>query len=292
VIPSSGPRARPRLLALDIDGTILDRYGALRVPVRDALRRVSQSGVHVILATGRSPWHGIAELMAELGLSGPQVTMQGALIVDPVSGVVERVRTLPPEVYRAGLGFARELAIEPVVAVLDGHRASGDPDAPIVPWTGPDLPTFKWLPDLAELGDERPARIFLPTSAADHRRVRLAAMERFLGIATVVWGDLTGVELIAADTSKGEAVGWLGRSRGVGLEAVAAAGDAWNDIQLLRMAGRSAAMGGAPDEVRAAADIVVPSSDEDGILDALAWFFPDLAEELGRADGEAVAASA
>lgn len=69
---------------------------------------------------------------------------------------------------------------------------------------------------------------------------------------------------------------WLAAARGIDLDEVAGAGDAPNDVAMLRIAGRSAAMGGAPAEVRLAADIVVPSSDDDDVLDAFRWFFPDL----------------
>jgi hydroxymethylpyrimidine pyrophosphatase-like HAD family hydrolase len=62
------------------------------------------------------------------------------------------------------------------------------------------------------------------------------------------------------------------------MDAVAAVGDAANDLELLTMAGRSAAMGNAPAHVAAAADIVVPPSSASGVLHAFAWFFPDLAD--------------
>ena len=62
--------------------------------------------------------------------------------------------------------------------------------------------------------------------------------------------------------------------------SVAAVGDASNDRELLQQAGRSAAMGSATPDVAACADIVVPPSDQLGVLDAFAWFFPDLADQL------------
>jgi 3-deoxy-D-manno-octulosonate 8-phosphate phosphatase KdsC-like HAD superfamily phosphatase len=58
--------------------------------------------------------------------------------------------------------------------------------------------------------------------------------------------------------------------------AVAAVGDAPNDIEMLQSAGRSAAMGSAPREVTEAASIVVPPSSRDGVIDALRAFFPSL----------------
>jgi len=271
------------LLALDIDGTILDGAGVLRPVVRDAIRHVAASGVHVILATGRSPWYGIERLVRDLGLGGPQIMMQGALIGDPTTGSTQRIRSLWPDVYQEVLWFADELGLDPVVATLEGHRVTSVPRDVAFVSPGPDPSTVRCLPDLSDLDGERPMRVYLPTGPASHRSVRVEAMARFLGRAAVVWSDLTGIELIAPGVNKGEAIEGFVRDLGYDLTQVAAVGDAMNDTEMLRVAGRSAAMGGAPAEVRAAADIVVPSSEEDGVLDALAWFYPHLVQVFGRA---------
>jgi hydroxymethylpyrimidine pyrophosphatase-like HAD family hydrolase len=204
--------------------------------------------------------------------------MQGALLSVPATGEIHRLRALPPGMYHEAIRFADELGIDPVVALLDGHRAERLPNgmelfvSPLV--EGRD---FHYANDLSLLVDERPIRVFLPTGAGRHRAVRFAAEERFAGRVSIVWSDSTGIELLAPGTHKGEAVAWLARTRGIGLDEVAAVGDAPNDTQMLRIAGRSAAMASAPADVHAAADIVVPSSSETGVLDAFAWFFPDLA---------------
>jgi hydroxymethylpyrimidine pyrophosphatase-like HAD family hydrolase len=277
---------RPRLLACDIDGTILDGRGQLRPVVRDAITAIAASGVEVILATGRSPWSGIADLAARLGLDGPQVTMQGALVSSPGSGTIHRLRALPPRTYVDALRFADELGIDPIVALLDGHRAERIVDGAAL-FTTPFIEGdgFHYVAGLERLVDQRPLRVFLPTGGGRHRAVREAAAERFAGMASLVWTDTSGVEFLAPGTNKGEAVAWLAEARGIPLDEVAAVGDAMNDTEMLRAAGRSAAMGSAPAEVRAAADIVVPDSSDDGVVDAFSWFFPDLADTLGARSG-------
>jgi hypothetical protein len=278
--PAPGALPRPRLLACDIDGTILDDRGLLRPVVRDALASVAASGVDVVLATGRSPWSGIDDLAAALGLDGPQVTMQGALVSVPASGEVHRLRALPPAVYRDALWFAAELGLEPIVGFLDGHRAERLP-ADLAIFTPPlEARHVRYVDDLGRLLPERPIRLFLPTGPERHRAVHERTRAEFAGRASVISTDTTGVELLAPGTHKGEAIGWLAATRGFGLDAVAAVGDAPNDTEMLLAAGRSAAMGSAPPEVRAAADVVVPASSDDGVLDALAWFFPDLRPAL------------
>jgi HAD superfamily hydrolase (TIGR01484 family) len=248
--------------------------------VRAAVRRVADSGVEVVLATGRSPWFGIAELASLLELDGVHVALQGALVFEPATGVVHRLRVLPPAVYHEAIAFADEHGLDPVVALPNGHRAErlGDAvDFVSPPVLGGETRTFRYVSRLEALVDERPVRVFLPTGPDRHQAIRAALRDRFGGRASIVWSDRSGVELLAPGTGKGEALAWLAELRGFGLDAVAAVGDAANDVDMLRMAGRSAAMGSAPADVRLAASITVPSNARDGIVDALAWFFPDLA---------------
>ena len=271
---------RPRLLACDIDGTLLDEHGVLQAAVCDAIASITGSGVHVLLATGRSPWSGIAELATRLGLTGPQVTMQGALVSVPATGEVHRLRAIPPAIYRDAIRFADELGLDPVVGLLDGHRAERLPeDGELFVTSMFDGERFRYVEGLERLVEERPIRVFLPTGPDCHGTVRRLAVARFAGRASIIWSDATGVEILASGTHKGEAVAWRAASRGIAPEEVAAVGDAPNDMEMLRWAGRSAAMGSASPEVRACADVVVPASRDLGVLAAFGWLFPDLGVE-------------
>lgn len=251
-----------------------------------AIAAITESGVEVVLATGRSPWSGIVELSDRLRLAGPQITMQGALVSVPATGEVHRLRAIPTALYRDALRFADELGLDPVVGLLDGHRAERFPDG-LELFASPlaDSLRFRYVEGLERLGQD-PVRVFLPTGPERHGAVRRRALTRFAGRASIVWSDLTGIEILAFDTHKGEAVSWLAASRGIAIEEVAAVGDATNDIEMLQWAGRSAAMGTAPAEVRRCADVVVPSSADLGVLDAFAWFFPDLATEIAPPVGQ------
>lgn len=260
--------------------------------MRDAVAAITESGVEVVLATGRSPWSGIAELSDRLRLAGPQITMQGALVSMPATGDVHRLRTIPAALYRDAIRFADELGLDPIVGLLDGHRAERLPDG-LELFATPlaDSLRFRYVEGLERLGHERPfherplherpVRVFLPTGPDRHGAVRRRALAHFADRASIVWSDMTGIEILAPGTNKGDAVTWLAASHGIAPGEVAAVGDAANDMEMLQWAGRSAAMGTAPGEVRRCADLVVPPSDELGVLDAFAWFFPDLAPEIG-----------
>lgn len=275
--PVPAERPQPRLLACDVDGTLLDERGVLRPAVRDAIALIRNAGVDVVLATGRSPWAGLAKLCDDLGLDGPQITMQGALIISPRTGEIVRARRLSAAVFRDHLSFARALELTPIVALADGHRAETLP-ANLGLFVPPlrEGTHFELVDSFERIVNDGPIRTFLPTHPDRHRSVRMLASVWFGSRASIVWSDDSGIELLAPGASKGDALRYLAGLRGLGLESVAAVGDAPNDTEMLRVAGWSAAMGSAPETVQRAADLVVPPSSEEGILDAFRHFFPDL----------------
>lgn len=271
---------RPRLLACDIDGTLLDHLGVLRPAVVRGVVEIARTGVEVIIATGRSPWTNVAEIAADLGLTGFQITMQGALIADPATGGILRRRSLSAVSYLHALRFAEEHAVDPIVSLLDGHRAGHGTERDARGNPAEEGPTFKRIPDLRVLADHDPLRVFLPLDPGRFAMVRDAALAWAGDRCSVVWSDGAGLEFLAPGVHKGSALTWYAAHLGIPIAEVAAVGDGSNDRELLSMAGRSAAMGDATADIRACADIVVPPASESGILEAFAWFFPDLADRL------------
>jgi Cof subfamily protein (haloacid dehalogenase superfamily) len=267
-----------RLLAIDLDGTLLDPNGLVRPVVRDAIATVRAAGVTVLTATGRSPV-GAREVCLELGLDGPQITMNGAMFGSPITGEIEWARTLEPHEVRAHLAFARYWGLKPALCLLDGFAV----ELPAGSLELAQLPPFvtasrlRLEPSLDSLADEGVVRTYFSTRPADHPTVVRALQARFGASASVVWADDLGVELLKPGTNKGRAFATVARSMGIAREETAAIGDGPNDLQLLRVAGTSAAMRNAPPNVQVEATYVVPSSAEDGVLEALRRFYPDLA---------------
>lgn len=256
-----------------MDGTLLDSTGTLRPAVVDAVRAISRSGVRVVLATGRSPWFGVAEIAARLGLFGPQITMQGALVSDPESGRILRSRPLQPALFREALRFAAECGVDPIIATLEGHCAARRPAG--VDFLGPqaaDAGRLSIVADLESIAECDPMRVFISTPPARHPAVLAAARRHFGSRASIIWSDLSGLEVVAPGTNKATAVAWLAAALGIGLDEVAAVGDGANDIELLQAVGRSAAVGPRLAAVREAAEIVVPDADSDGVLVAFRAF--------------------
>lgn len=119
------PRWRPQLVALDVDGTVLDHDGSLPDEVRSAVRAVVEADVPVVLATGRS-WHGTRPVAEQLGLPGGlSVCSNGAVVVDYPPERIVKASTFDP---RAVIEKVEAFAPGTLIAVEEigrGYRLSG-----------------------------------------------------------------------------------------------------------------------------------------------------------------------
>jgi hydroxymethylpyrimidine pyrophosphatase-like HAD family hydrolase len=235
----------------------------------------------VVLATGRSTW-GTASIAHELGLLGPHITMNGGTYGSPVTGELVWARRLTPDLVVDGLVFAREIGSRPLLCFLHRHAAERGPDGTT---SVPDFavgPRLRVVDSLVDLAGHGPIRLYLPVPAREHPRVVAQARKFFGERASIVWGDESGIEVMAPGTNKGEALRLVAASMDLDMDQVAAVGDGPNDREMLEYAGRSAAMLPQPGAARLTglvigeATQVVPSSSDDGVLEALRRFFPSI----------------
>lgn len=250
-----------RLVALDIDDTLIPWRGTLSPRVADAVRAVHAAGVEVVLATGRGV-SAVVPVAQELGLdevwalcSNGSVT---ARIAQGEFEIHDRV-TFDPRPLVAAL---RELDPDAPVAIESsgiGFLVDGNPFEHQAPHIAGEI---------GVLGD---AVTFLSVASASVDAKAFAELTEGHPVRAVpyVYDGWITVDIVHADAGKGAAVAALADSLGVAREHCAAMGDYLNDIPMLEWAGWSVAMGQAPAEVRAVADVVVAASIDDGVAQAL-----------------------
>jgi len=258
---------RCHLVALDVDGTLMSYDGVISDEVHAAVRQVRDAGLHVVLATGRGV-HSAVPVARALGLTeGWVVCSNGAVTarLDPgVENGYEIVRVVTFDPGPALRTIAMELP-DALFAVEDlglGFRVSADfPDGEL----SGDLEVVSW----EELTATPATRVVIrsPQSTPEEfhelvERVGLHEVEYAVGWSA--WLDLT-----PGGVSKASALEEVRQHLGVQPHATVAVGDGGNDVQMLRWAARGVAMGHAPDAVRAAADEVTGTIDDDGALDVL-----------------------
>jgi hydroxymethylpyrimidine pyrophosphatase-like HAD family hydrolase len=259
---------KPRLVALDVDGTLLDPdTQSLSNGVREAVRRVVEAGSYVVVATGRSML-GTWPILDELGLSsGVALCSNGAVRVDASTGDTLALETFDPAPVHAIL--ARELpgavfaAEQPgtgslVTSLFPEHQLHGPQRlATVDELVRHPVPRLiaKWVGHSSDDVHRTLAGVDLPstTCTIDH--------------------SLPWVTLVPDGVTKGAALEKLRTELGIPVEDTFAAGDGSNDIQMLEWAAYSVAMGQAPDIVKAAASEVTGAVADDGLVTALdRWF--------------------
>jgi Cof subfamily protein (haloacid dehalogenase superfamily) len=264
---------RIRLVALDLDGTLI---GAdLRLPPRTAatIRAVVALGVHVVLATGRMTTSALP-FARELGLRAPLIGLQGALVRempaqgDPRLGRLLMHRPLAPGVARDALAWSRGAGLVPHVNHLERM---------IIPADDPSADDYsRWnfgrvlaVPDLDAWVRHPVTKVIsvAPPPRADE--VLLRAQAAFAGRADATVSHPMFLEFLSPGVNKGLAVRFVARRLGVELRDVLAIGDQLNDLEMLAEVGTGVAMAGSPEAVRAVARVVAPPLAEDGAAQVL-----------------------
>jgi 5-amino-6-(5-phospho-D-ribitylamino)uracil phosphatase len=257
---------RPRLVALDVDGTLVDRDGLLPAPIGEAIDLVVAAGVPVVLCTGRS-WHGTRPLVDEMGLPpGPSVCSNGAVIVNyPPQEIVKAITFDPRDV----ISRVEEFAPGTLIAVEEigrGYRLNDH-------FPGGDLTGEMIIEDVEQLSSRPVTRVILrdPTRSEDD----FISLARHLGLSGVTYfvGWSAWLDIAPEGVNKATALAEVALGMNVAAADVLAFGDGRNDIEMLRWAGRGVAIGDAPAEVRQAADAVsAPFAEGGPVFELRRWF--------------------
>ena len=258
-----------RLLALDIDGTLVGEDLTIGPRTKAAIRGALDRGVSVSLVTGRMVSSAM-RFARELGLTAPVVGYQGGLIRDMPAPGSERLgrllfhRPLDAATARDVLLWTRSVGLDPHVNHLERFilRADDPRAEDYSQFMGaraelvPDIVAATVHPVTKVLAVGEPPQ---PSEWADR------AKERYRGRADVTISHPRFLEFVAPGVSKGRAVRFLARRLGVPLGAALAIGDQWNDVEMLGEVGHGAAMPTAPVQVRAVARYVAPPLADEGV---------------------------
>lgn len=234
------------LVALDMDGTLLDENEQVSKETAIAIRDAMDAGVTVILSTGRA--HKTAVPYArELGLNGPMVTVNGGVIwSNPEELYVQHLldRQKVHQLYEIAKKYDAWYWAYSTKEVKNRANWNVDIDAE------------EWLK-------------FGFTTEDDQVRARI--MEDLRGIEGL---ELTNssphnIEINPIGIHKAAGVETVCNLLGITMSQVVAVGDSLNDMAVIRAAGLGVAMGNAQEEVKAAADVVVASNNENGIVEVI-----------------------
>ena len=276
---------RPKLVALDIDGTLLKwvegvgtTYEEVSPPVDAAVHRALDAGVHVVLASGRSP-HGMTRVADLLDLHGSVDGADGGgerLWVVASNGAV--IFRYPPlevvheETFDAAPAVASVLEEHPTALVAVEERGVGY--RVNRPFPEGELSGEFTIADVEDLVAVPVSRVIIrdPDATADD----FVALGERLGLqgTDYVVGWTAWLDQAPVGVTKASGLAGVAAELGVDQADVLAIGDGRNDIEMLRGAGRGVAMGQAIDEVKEAADAVTLTVYDEGAAVELDRYWP------------------
>lgn len=253
------------LVLLDIDGTLLDSNHQVMPQTKQILNRLEKRGIPVILCSARSP-SGVETVEKQAGLHGPIVCYGGSLILDGSRSIL------------SDMGMKTETAVNFKRFVQERF-----PDIAVSAYVYDvwlvDDPNHPSIRREAEISRCTPLAGNLQAAAESiphvHKLLCIGAQQQITKLQnsaaktfpelTLVRSAPTYLEVMPKEVSKQRAAEQLLEYFGVPREKMAAFGDNFVDLDMLRYAGLGVAMGNAPDDVKRAADRVTTSNDEEGI---------------------------
>jgi len=263
-----------RLVALDIDGTLLSSDKQIPPTTQRVIAQCVQRGVKVVLASARPP-RSVRPVHKLLQLDTLSVHYNGALISDLRSGRHGCHLALEPEAVRKAINLARRIAPTCLISVeiLDrwytdryDAEAAGELGRLNPPSQVGPLESFVSVPATKLMILDEPNRL---------RPVRAAIAAQFAGRAAMAVSDDYMIQLMHAEADKASALEKIASEYGVTSQQVMAIGDAPNDCGMLRWAGLGVAVANAWVQVLDAADVVVPPNDVGGVAYAIQRYVLD-----------------
>ncbi len=263
-----------KALVLDIDGTLTNSKKEITDNTRRAIWDAVMRGHAVMLASGR-PTPGMRRYEEDLELArygGYLLSFNGARIVECRTGEVIYQRNLPNGLLRGLHRYAREHHMGLITYLGDTVISAFEPDEYIqleARINGLPIRVVENFPQFVDFDIQK----CLLTAPGEQAAVYEGELQEKYGVSASVYrSEPFFVEVMPQGVSKASSIEQILPVIGVDREHVICCGDGYNDISMIRYAGLGVAMANAQPEVKAAADYITASNDEDGIVQVIREF--------------------
>jgi Cof subfamily protein (haloacid dehalogenase superfamily) len=246
-----------RLAAIDLDGTLLGPDKKIGEENAAAVRKLSQNGVQVIIASGRRHQNSI-RFQRQLQLDGPIIACQGGLIRDGESGNVIEAHFLPQNVARQIANEGEEYGVQAIYYHLDHLYVSERNDQWLDLYESRVGERAEALPSLDQLDGRRALKIVWYGDPAVLQKVRPEVSVRYTAKVDVLSTESENLEFMPRGINKAAALAKVAEQFGVPREQVLSFGDGENDVEMLAWAGMGVAMRHGNSAAIAAARLVSP----------------------------------
>lgn len=258
-----------KLVALDVDGTLLNDDHQVTEETKRTLLEVNAQGGRIVLCTGRGPLNTFP-VLSSIGLDGTAITHNGAATVSPNDKAVLHEYSFTVDSLQPFIEYCRKYEVH-----MDACTAF---EMYIEGWNEEDKQMYE--------------KYMIRPLLIDNLMILTQPLVKFTVFGTMEvmdrvendWKDLGGtlriirsgdyfIDVMRADASKGSALKELSRLWGIKPNEVIAFGNYYNDIEMLEFAGLGIAMDNSPEEVKKRADTVTSSNNKNGVHQALRRYF-------------------
>lgn len=265
-----------KLIALDIDGTLLNSDGEILGSTKKAITRALDKGIRVVLCSGR-PIDGLTNFLNELGIKGSGeyvITLNGALIRNTDADIITE-NLVPNSFYREMTAFG--LAHKIPFNIVDSNSRIITADHNVDPMIyrqayENNAPLYIRTPDEMPEDNIRIAKGCYVGDPSLLDEWEPVIKKKFGKALNVMRTENTFLELLNKAVNKGAALKILAEKLNLSSDEVMAIGDERNDIEMFNYAGTSVCMGNGQEDAKKAADYVTGSNDRDGIAEAFEKF--------------------
>lgn len=261
-----------KLLVLDVDGTLLNSDGVLSKRTITTLRKVQQTGIHIVLASGR-PTYGLLSIARQLDFAtygGYIISYNGAQIIDARDGHILFEKRVNPEMLPYIERKATQYGFDLFTYKENQIVTTNDKNPHILREAEVNgmeiLKTDNFSIDI----DYWPAKCMLVSDSPDSiAELDERWKKRLYGVLDVLLSETYFLEVVAPNVNKVNTLSVLLEMLDIKTEEIIAIGDGVCDVGMIQQAALGIAMGNAVDSVKRCADAVTLSNDEDGVAVAL-----------------------
>lgn len=259
-----------KLIAADLDDTLLNDDLKITERNRRAFQTAQDMGVIVTIATGRM-FRSALPVALELGIKGPLVTYQGALVKNVTTGEVMVHRPLPIDLARQVLAAGYENGLHTNVYINDNlyvDRITNEGKM-YAEQAGVQMNP---VGNLLEFLHEEPTKILFIGEPAFLDRLNYEMKEHFGDSLYITKSKPYYLEFMHPKATKMHGIGRMAEILGILPEEIITFGDSYNDIEMIEYAGLGVAVGNAPKEIKDKANLVTDTNNDDGVAKVIEEF--------------------
>ncbi len=263
-----------KVLVLDIDGTLTTSTKEISPKTKKKIQEIMEKGHFVMLASGR-PTPGMMRYAKELELEkygGYLLSFNGAKIINCKSGAIVYQRTLPPFVLPGLYRFAQKNNCGLITYFGDQIVCGTGMDEFIELEARINGMEVKSVNHFLQYVDFEVNKCLMTAPPDKAEKIMKILQEKYADTLSVYRSEPFFIEIMPKNVDKATSLERMLEAVGLKREAAICCGDGYNDITMISYAGVGVAMANAREEVKAVADFVTKSNDEDGLVDVIEKF--------------------